>query len=181
MKQENKEIFIALSIVVIFVIILTTQNITLVLLLLVIICCNESVRNSGYCVINKCLSDEPDEPHWSDSLEYSDTTEYEYPEKSELSECFESDTNESDDITNYPGSIDACRDDKDPCNNGVRLNLDSIIINDGDELLARQNRSRNDPERVWRGIYRRKDIMNRYVNEELDEEENSRWWGSHEI
>lgn len=183
MKQDykNREIFIALSIVVVFIILLTTQNITLILLLLVIICCNKSVYNSGNYVINKCSLVEPDEPnnlYRSDSSEHSDTTEYECSEESELSE---SDTIELDDITNYPGSIDACHDDKNPCNNGVRLNSDSIIINDGDELLARQNRSRNDPERVWSGIYRRKDIMDRYVNEELDEEENSRWWGSHEI
>lgn len=58
---------------------------------------------------------------------------------------------------------------------------DAIAIYDGDELLAYQARSRNDPERVWAGIYRRKGLVDRYVREELDETEDTQWWGRHEI
>lgn len=48
---------------------------------------------------------------------------------------------------------------------------------DGDERLAMQGRFRNDPYRVAAGIMRRKDIVDRNVREELDREEDSRWWG----
>jgi hypothetical protein len=58
---------------------------------------------------------------------------------------------------------------------------DAIAIYDGDELMAYQARSRNDPERVWAGIYRRKALVDRYVREELDERENAQWWGAHEV
>lgn len=58
---------------------------------------------------------------------------------------------------------------------------DAIAIYDGDELMAYQVRSRNDPERVWAGIYRRKALIDRYVGEELDERENTQWWGAGEV
>ncbi|MDF1728292.1 MAG: hypothetical protein P1U53_11150 [Sulfitobacter sp.] len=48
---------------------------------------------------------------------------------------------------------------------------------DGDERLAMQGRFRNDPYRVAAGIMRRKDLVDRNVREELDREEDSRWWG----
>ena len=54
---------------------------------------------------------------------------------------------------------------------------DAIAIYDGDELNAYQVRSRNDPTRVWAGVFRRKALMDRYVREELDEQEDTRWWG----
>lgn len=58
---------------------------------------------------------------------------------------------------------------------------DAFAIHDADELVTYQNRSRNVPERVWAGIYRRKALVERYVREELDERENSQWWGAHEV
>lgn len=58
---------------------------------------------------------------------------------------------------------------------------DAIAIYDGDEQNTYQVRSRNDPERVWAGILRRKPLVERYVKEELDERENTRWWGDHEV
>lgn len=58
---------------------------------------------------------------------------------------------------------------------------DAIAMFDGDELVTYQARSRNKPERVWAGIYRRKALMDRYVREELDERENTVWWGAHEV
>lgn len=64
---------------------------------------------------------------------------------------------------------------------GPCVDDDAIAIYDGDELLAIQARSRNDPERVWAGNYRRKAHVGRYITEELDEEENKRWWGAHEV
>ncbi len=51
---------------------------------------------------------------------------------------------------------------------------------DGDELLAVQARSRNDDTRVRAGTIRRKAFMERFLTEELEEEEDSRWWGRHE-
>jgi len=64
---------------------------------------------------------------------------------------------------------------------GPCVDDDAIAIYDGDELLAYQARSRNDPERVWAGITRRKALVERYVKEELDEKEASQWWGNHEV
>jgi len=58
---------------------------------------------------------------------------------------------------------------------------DAIALYDGDELNTYQVRSRNNPERVWAGIYRRKALLDRYVREELDERENTRWWGAQEV
>jgi len=58
---------------------------------------------------------------------------------------------------------------------------DAIAIYDGDELNTYHARARNDPERVWAGIYRRKALVDQYVREELDEQENSQWWGNHEV
>jgi len=57
---------------------------------------------------------------------------------------------------------------------------DAAVSCDGDELNAYQVRSRNSPERVWAGVYRRKSLIDRYVREELDERENAQWWGAHE-
>lgn len=58
---------------------------------------------------------------------------------------------------------------------------DAIAFYDGDELMAYQARSRNDPERVWAGIHRRKALVDRYVGEELSERENTQWWGQGEV
>jgi hypothetical protein len=51
---------------------------------------------------------------------------------------------------------------------------------DADEAYAVQIRSRNDPTRVAAGIIRRKEFMDAYLREELEQEEDSRWWGRHE-
>ena len=48
---------------------------------------------------------------------------------------------------------------------------------DADQQIAQHARWRNDPYRVAAGIMRRKDLMDKYVREELDEEEDSYWWG----
>lgn len=58
---------------------------------------------------------------------------------------------------------------------------DAIAYFDADELNTYQVRSRNVPERVWAGIYRRKALVERYVGEELDEQEDTQWWGRHEV
>ena len=54
---------------------------------------------------------------------------------------------------------------------------DALQYFDCDEQNTYQARARNDPERVWAGIYRRKALVSRYVAEELEEAEQSRWWG----
>lgn len=51
---------------------------------------------------------------------------------------------------------------------------------DADELNTYHARSRNDNTRVWAGAIRRKEFMDRYLREELEEEEDSQWWGRHE-
>ncbi len=58
---------------------------------------------------------------------------------------------------------------------------DAISGFDGDEQNTYQARSRNDPTRVWAGVFRRKELIDRYVRSELDERENCRWWGVHEV
>lgn len=54
---------------------------------------------------------------------------------------------------------------------------DALQYFDCDERNTYQARARNAPERVWAGIYRRKALVSRYVAEELEEAEQSRWWG----
>jgi hypothetical protein len=70
-----------------------------------------------------------------------------------------------DDRIADPQAAPACIDD------------DALAYYDADEQNAYQVRSRNVPERVWAGVYRRKALISRYLNEELDEAEGSRWWG----
>jgi hypothetical protein len=51
---------------------------------------------------------------------------------------------------------------------------------DGDERLSYQSLSRNDPKRPIMGVTRRRRDMDKYLREEVDEEENRRWWGQDE-
>ncbi len=48
---------------------------------------------------------------------------------------------------------------------------------DADRKIVEHARWRHDPHRVVAGTMRRKDLMTRYVREELDEKENEPWWG----
>jgi hypothetical protein len=49
---------------------------------------------------------------------------------------------------------------------------------DADRLMVEHSRWRSDiPHRQTAGIHRRKDLMDKYVREELDEEEATPWWG----
>ena len=54
---------------------------------------------------------------------------------------------------------------------------DALQYFDCDELNTYQVRSRNVPERVWAGVFRRKALVGRYLAEELEEAEQIRWWG----
>lgn len=69
-----------------------------------------------------------------------------------------------------PVAAGACQDDE--------ANDDEI---DGDERITYQARSRNDPVRVTIGTLNRRSALDKYLREELDEEENRRWWGRHEV
>jgi hypothetical protein len=48
---------------------------------------------------------------------------------------------------------------------------------DADRQMVEHGRWRNDPHRVVAGVMRRKELVDKYVREELEEEENSPWWG----
>jgi len=52
---------------------------------------------------------------------------------------------------------------------------------DGDERNAYQVRSRNEHARVTAGTMDRRKMLDPYFREELDQEEDSHWWGRHEI
>ena len=69
----------------------------------------------------------------------------------------------------YPAALGPCIDDE---AHGANI--------DGDELNVYHARSRNDNTRVIAGTIRRKEFMDRFLREELEEEEDSRWWGRHE-
>lgn len=69
-----------------------------------------------------------------------------------------------------PASADACVDDE--------ANDDEI---EGDERIAYQGLARNDPERVIAGTMNRRREFDPYVREELEETEDLRWWGRHEV
>jgi hypothetical protein len=49
---------------------------------------------------------------------------------------------------------------------------------DGDERMTHQARGRNDPERVIAGTMKRREKLDKYLREEVDEEENKVWWGA---
>lgn len=51
---------------------------------------------------------------------------------------------------------------------------------DGDELMNYQARSRNDPTRVAAGTMNRRRDLDKYLREEVDEEDDREWWGRHE-
>lgn len=80
----------------------------------------------------------------------------------------------------YPGAIDF-RESTDFRGASGEAGDDTGIVYDGDELVTYQNRARNVPERVWAGTHQRKTLVDHYVREELDERENVRWWGAHEV
>lgn len=52
---------------------------------------------------------------------------------------------------------------------------------DADRTVVEQARRRHDPYRVAAGVMRRKDLMDKYVAEELNEKENEPWWGRAEF
>jgi hypothetical protein len=52
---------------------------------------------------------------------------------------------------------------------------------DGDERINYQSLSRNDATRVTAGTMNRRRELDPYFREELDQEEDSRWWGRHEV
>jgi len=54
---------------------------------------------------------------------------------------------------------------------------ETIRVLDGDEQFAYQGRARHDPYRQAAGIMKKKQIMDKYVREELDEEEQNNYWG----
>lgn len=51
---------------------------------------------------------------------------------------------------------------------------------DGDERIVQNAQSRNDAERVIAGTMNRRKALDPYLREELEEEEDRRWWGQHE-
>lgn len=80
----------------------------------------------------------------------------------------------------YPGAISFTRKPK--CTSKSEryypTTIDEII--DGDERNAYQLIARNDPIRAMSGTMRRQKDLQQYFTQELDDEENSRWWGQNE-
>lgn len=56
-----------------------------------------------------------------------------------------------------------------------------VGVLDADELGALHGRARNEATRVAAGTAGRKRMMDFYLREELDEEEDANWWGRHEV
>ena len=79
-----------------------------------------------------------------------------------------------DKFKDYPGSIDMNETYK-----PVRCLTDDLI--DGDEIISYLNIHRNEPTRVINGMTNAYTKLNRYVRDEIDEEEqNKEWWGQHD-
>jgi len=70
---------------------------------------------------------------------------------------------------NAPSAAGACIDDE--------ANDDAL---DGDERMNYQARSRNDPTRVTAGTMNRRRDFDKYLREEVEEEDDREWWGRHE-
>lgn len=68
-----------------------------------------------------------------------------------------------------PYAASACFDDE--------ANDDEL---DGDERINYQARSRNDPTRVTAGTMNRRCDLDKYLREEVEEEDDREWWGRHE-
>lgn len=68
-----------------------------------------------------------------------------------------------------PRAASACFDDE--------ANDDEL---DGDERINYQARSRNDPMRVTAGTMNRRCDLDKYLREEVEEEDDREWWGRHE-
>lgn len=68
-----------------------------------------------------------------------------------------------------PHAASACFDDE--------ANDDEL---DGDERINYQARSRNDPTRVTAGTMNRRCDLDKYLREEVEEEDDREWWGRHE-
>ena len=62
-----------------------------------------------------------------------------------------------------------------PCHTGPAAELRDT--HDADRKTVDHARWRHDPYRVAAGVMRRRELMDKYVREELDEEENRPWWG----
>lgn len=60
-----------------------------------------------------------------------------------------------------------------PCDYSV----EAADVMDSDRKTVEHVRWRHDPHRVAAGVMDRKRLMDKYVREELDEEEDSQWWG----
>ena len=69
-----------------------------------------------------------------------------------------------------PGGASACEDDE-----------ANDMEQDADESNINQVRSRNDPTRVTAGTMNRRRFLDPFLREELEQEENKRWWGRHEV
>jgi hypothetical protein len=69
-----------------------------------------------------------------------------------------------------PAAAGACPDDE--------ANDDEL---DGDERITYQQRSRNDSTRVTAGTMNRRKMLDPYLRGEVEEEEDSPWWGRHEV
>jgi hypothetical protein len=82
----------------------------------------------------------------------------------------------------YPGAIDFDHLYQNSTSSDAKIETDDeIAIYDGDEQNTYQVRARNVPERVWGGALKRQSVVNRYVKEELDEEEDRVWWGKSQL
>lgn len=64
---------------------------------------------------------------------------------------------------------------------GPCVDDEAVAVFDADELNTYQVRSRNDPYRLAAGALRYKEQLAQYTSSELDEEQDSRWWGRHEV
>ena len=83
----------------------------------------------------------------------------------------------SSDDDDRDGDRDGGRDGKRACKRAYDNNNDEL---DGDERMNYQSRSRNDPIRVTAGTMNRRQDMDKYLREEVEEEEGRVWWGRHE-
>jgi len=90
---------------------------------------------------------------------------------------------ECDDDTENPkifGNFNQPNEQKKNMSKMTQVKKNEIDI-DGDETLAYQNMSRNDPVRAISGITKRRRFLDPYLREEVDESEDRFWWGQKEL
>lgn len=189
--------FIALTFVLILVVIIMSSDAPILALIIIGLLIGFAVRSGGGTPMDFCscsraparLQDHP-VPRGCPGVGHSRAGRYDRaPSYLGAFNKAHNDDDGRDDGRTYDGRTyddddDRDDDDRDGGRDGKRAYKRAYDDNDdeldGDERMNYQSRSRNDPIRVTTGTMNRRQDMDKYLREEVEEEEDRVWWGRHE-